>query len=251
MKVLLLFLLCLVLQGSTFRLGSINRASLSLQVSKSIDDYEARLEGIVRVQGSSSEADEIFSELLKNNIQPSKKILELLILVFLQSDDVEEAFRESDQILGQLLRGGDWPSSAVVNAIIELCGSMKRPERAEEVIAKLQFAGMTISLPTFNTLMSTWVGIDPTQVDEVFLRMRYSDIEPNEDSYRQLLEAWSLSTGSTRRRELSSVQVRSLRLSRAAGCWRSGCVARQVDGPRRIPASSAPGESRSLQNQCG
>ena len=116
---------------------------------------------------------------------------ELMILVFLSSSDAELALKESEGFLDELLKLGAMPSQTVVLALVQMYGSLGVPKRAEELIDRLSFAGMTIGVQVYNTMMRAWGDTSPLEAEETFKRLQFSDVQPNEETFVTLIEVWA------------------------------------------------------------
>ena len=142
---------------------------------------------------ATEEADRIWAETLQSGLDPSPKMYEMMILIFLSNDDADLAIKESEGFLNEMLKLGALPSQTVVIALIELYGSLGAPKRAEALIDRLTFAGMTISVQVYNTLMRAWGASSPMEAEEVFKRLQFANVQPDQETFMALIDGWSSS----------------------------------------------------------
>ena len=73
------------------------------------------------------EADNIWASTLQSGLDPSSRMYELMILVFLSSSDAELALKESEGFLDELLKQGNAKSDCSA-CLVQMYGSLGVPK---------------------------------------------------------------------------------------------------------------------------
>ena len=150
-------------------------------------------------KGNSAQAEEIFRLMSIDAVVADQETYELLLQSWILSNcSLEKRVREAESVLHRLLSEGFLPSARFTVSLINLVGESNEPEKAEQIVDRISFAGGEGDIAVYNSLMTAWgrstADNAALKAEELLERIEFAGFAPNVASYEALLTAWASSS---------------------------------------------------------